>query len=274
MKYLLMMHAPGKSAYQISSWPHQDIVAHIAFMKGFVKKLADAGELASGRRPRRTRSSEARARRAATASRSRTACSLKRRSSWPATGSSRSTASRAPTRSRRKLRPRRGRGRRAAQHGDRSAASDERAAQGIRVTHAPLEPGIQHLLRDLAPQVLGIMVRRFRDFSAAEDAVQEALIAAATQWPREGRPESPRAWLIRVACPAHARITCGPRARDDSARRSSSAWCRPSSWSHPPPRRSAAAERGRHARSPFHVLSPRAVVARRPSPSRCARSAG
>jgi len=57
----------------------------------------------------------------------------------------------------------------------------------------------QHLLRDLAPQVLGIVVRRFRDFSAAEDAVQEALIAAATQWPREGRPESPRAWLIQVA---------------------------------------------------------------------------
>jgi RNA polymerase sigma factor (sigma-70 family) len=57
----------------------------------------------------------------------------------------------------------------------------------------------QHLLRNLAPQVLGIVVRRFRDFSAAEDAVQEALITAATQWPREGRPESPRAWLIQVA---------------------------------------------------------------------------
>jgi RNA polymerase sigma factor (sigma-70 family) len=57
----------------------------------------------------------------------------------------------------------------------------------------------QHLLRDLAPQVLGAVIRRFRDFAASEDAVQEALIAAATQWPRDGLPENPRAWLIRVA---------------------------------------------------------------------------
>ena len=62
-----------------------------------------------------------------------------------------------------------------------------------------LDVATQHLLRDLAPQVLGIVVRRFRDFAASEDAVQEALIAAATQWPREGLPESPRAWLIQVA---------------------------------------------------------------------------
>jgi RNA polymerase sigma factor (sigma-70 family) len=62
-----------------------------------------------------------------------------------------------------------------------------------------LEAAVRHLLRDLAPQVLGIVVRRFRDFAASEDAVQEALIAAATQWPREGVPESPRAWLIQVA---------------------------------------------------------------------------
>jgi predicted RNA polymerase sigma factor len=57
----------------------------------------------------------------------------------------------------------------------------------------------EHLLRELAPQVLGVVVRRFGDFSAAEDAVQEALTAAALQWPDEGLPESPRAWLIRVA---------------------------------------------------------------------------
>ncbi|MFT3766496.1 MAG: sigma-70 family RNA polymerase sigma factor [Minicystis sp.] len=62
-----------------------------------------------------------------------------------------------------------------------------------------LPTGTQHLLRDLAPQVLGVVVRRYRDFAAAEDAVQEALLAAATQWPREGLPESPRAWLIQVA---------------------------------------------------------------------------
>ena len=54
-------------------------------------------------------------------------------------------------------------------------------------------------LRDLAPQVLGAVVRQRGDFGAAEDAVQEALIAATEQWPREGVPRNPRGWLIRVA---------------------------------------------------------------------------
>jgi RNA polymerase sigma factor (sigma-70 family) len=57
----------------------------------------------------------------------------------------------------------------------------------------------EHLLRELAPQVLGAVVRRFRDFSAAEDAVQEALFVAAMKWPQEGAPENPRAWLVQVA---------------------------------------------------------------------------
>jgi predicted RNA polymerase sigma factor len=52
------------------------------------------------------------------------------------------------------------------------------------------------LLRSLAPQVLGVLTRRFKDFAAAEDAVQEALIAATEQWPKFGVPENPRAWLI------------------------------------------------------------------------------
>lgn len=56
----------------------------------------------------------------------------------------------------------------------------------------------EHLLRDLAPQVLGILTRRYGDFSAAEDAVQEALLVAATRWPSEGVPDNPRAWLIQV----------------------------------------------------------------------------
>jgi RNA polymerase sigma factor (sigma-70 family) len=55
------------------------------------------------------------------------------------------------------------------------------------------------LLRALAPQVLGVLVRRYGRFDACEDAVQEALLAAAVQWPEEGMPESPRAWLITVA---------------------------------------------------------------------------
>jgi RNA polymerase sigma factor (sigma-70 family) len=62
-----------------------------------------------------------------------------------------------------------------------------------------LDAGYEHLLRELAPQVLGAVIRRFRDFAAAEDAVQEALLAAAMQWPREGTPVNPRAWLIQVA---------------------------------------------------------------------------
>ncbi|MGA9673566.1 MAG: sigma-70 family RNA polymerase sigma factor [Terracidiphilus sp.] len=57
----------------------------------------------------------------------------------------------------------------------------------------------EHLLRELAPQVLGIIARRFRDFPSAEDAVQEALLAAFTQWPQQGVPDNPRAWLIQVA---------------------------------------------------------------------------
>ncbi len=58
---------------------------------------------------------------------------------------------------------------------------------------------IEQLLRALTPQMLGTVVRRFRDFAAAEDAVQEASLAAAMQWPREGTPENPRAWLTQVA---------------------------------------------------------------------------
>jgi RNA polymerase sigma factor (sigma-70 family) len=56
----------------------------------------------------------------------------------------------------------------------------------------------EHLLRELAPQVLGILTRRYGDFSAAEDAMQEALLVAATRWPSEGVPDNPRAWLIQV----------------------------------------------------------------------------
>jgi predicted RNA polymerase sigma factor len=57
----------------------------------------------------------------------------------------------------------------------------------------------EHLLRELAPRVLGAVVRRYGDFGIGEDAVQEALTAAAFQWPRTGIPEDPRAWLIKVA---------------------------------------------------------------------------
>jgi RNA polymerase sigma factor (sigma-70 family) len=63
---------------------------------------------------------------------------------------------------------------------------------------AALAPELEHLLRTEAPQVLGALVRRFGHFDIAEDAVQDALLAAAQQWPTHGIPEHPRGWLIRV----------------------------------------------------------------------------
>jgi predicted RNA polymerase sigma factor len=54
-------------------------------------------------------------------------------------------------------------------------------------------------LRELAPQVLGALARRYGDFDAAEDAVQDALVAAALRWPKDGVPASPRGWLIQTA---------------------------------------------------------------------------
>ncbi|WKG10874.1 sigma-70 family RNA polymerase sigma factor [Nocardia sp. PE-7] len=60
-------------------------------------------------------------------------------------------------------------------------------------------PRVEDLLRELSPQVLGVLVRRFGDFDLAEDSVQDALLAAATQWDRDGLPDNPRGWLIQVA---------------------------------------------------------------------------
>jgi len=67
------------------------------------------------------------------------------------------------------------------------------------VTAQSLDSTALHLLRELAPQVLGVVARRYGDFPAAEDAVQEALIAAAMQWPVAGIPTNPRGWLFQVA---------------------------------------------------------------------------
>ncbi|MFJ7967745.1 RNA polymerase sigma factor [Streptomyces sp. NPDC096324] len=73
---------------------------------------------------------------------------------------------------------------------------------------------VEDLLRELAPRVLGTFAHRLGDFEACEDAVQEALIAAARHWPEQGVPENPRGWLLRTA--AH-RYT--DRMRSETARR-------------------------------------------------------
>ena len=74
---------------------------------------------------------------------------------------------------------------------------------------------LEDLLRELAPQALGALVRRYGDFADAEDAVQEALIAAATTWPADGRPDNPLGWLIRVA----SRRLANAYRSDDARRR-------------------------------------------------------
>jgi RNA polymerase sigma factor (sigma-70 family) len=75
-------------------------------------------------------------------------------------------------------------------------------------------PGTEDLLRELAPQVLGVLMRRYAGLDSCEDAVQEALLDAATQWPATGRPDNPRAWLLTVASRRLADIL-----RSESARR-------------------------------------------------------
>ncbi|HEX6134423.1 MAG TPA: sigma-70 family RNA polymerase sigma factor [Longimicrobiales bacterium] len=76
------------------------------------------------------------------------------------------------------------------------------------------DAAVGRLLREVAPQVLGAVARRHGDFAAAEDAVQEALIAAAVRWPADGVPANPRGWLYRVAL---RRLT--DQVRSEQARR-------------------------------------------------------
>src|SRR3981081_961769 len=84
---------------------------------------------------------------------------------------------------------------------------------------------VEGLLRRLAPQVLGAVVRRYGHFDTAEDAVQEALLAAATQWPEDGVPDSPRGWLITVAS---RRLTDLLRSEQARRRREDAVLTRPS----------------------------------------------
>ena len=84
-------------------------------------------------------------------------------------------------------------------------------------------------LRRLAPQILGAVVRRYGHFDLAEDAVQEALLAAATRWPKDGDPDDPRAWLITVASRRLTdllRSEQARRRREDTVAR----WVLPEHW--------------------------------------------
>jgi len=100
---------------------------------------------------------------------------------------------------------------------------------------------LEGLLRRLAPQVLGAVVRRYGNFDAAEDAVQEALVAAVSQWQRDGLPDNPRGWLITVAA---RRLT--DLLRSEQARRQRegmlATWTLPESWVAPAADREVGAE--------------------------------
>lgn len=92
---------------------------------------------------------------------------------------------------------------------------------------------VGHLLRELAPQVLGAVARRHEDFAAAEDAVQDALIAAASRWPAQGVPDNPRGWLYHVAVRRltdHVRSEVARRRREEAV--GSELWAE---WAFVPP---------------------------------------
>src|SRR5262247_4419900 len=102
------------------------------------------------------------------------------------------------------------------------------------------QTGAEDLLRRLAPQVLGAVVRRYGHFDTAEDAVQEALLAAAVQWPRDGVPGDPRGWLIKVAS---RRLTDLLRSEQARQRREDAVfrWTLPEQWVAPAADRAGAA---------------------------------
>jgi RNA polymerase sigma factor (sigma-70 family) len=83
-----------------------------------------------------------------------------------------------------------------------------------------LPAAAEDLLRELAPQVLGVLTGRYGDFDAAEDAVQEALLTATVHWTRDGVPDKPRGWLIQTASRKlidQARSERSRRGREDAA---------------------------------------------------------
>jgi RNA polymerase sigma factor (sigma-70 family) len=82
---------------------------------------------------------------------------------------------------------------------DPARAADPENAAWLRAGSGPDAPAIAELLRDLTPAVLGALVRRFGQFDACEDAMQDALLAAMRAWSSHGLPENPKGWLLTVA---------------------------------------------------------------------------
>ena len=114
-----------------------------------------------------------------------------------------------------------------------------------------------------APQVLGALVRRYGNFDLAEDATQEALLAAAMQWPRDGLPENPRAWLITVASRRLTdllRSDQARRRREETVAAVGTGRDAAASW-----RGTPIGRRRRHPHLAVHVLPPRRCPLRRRS---------
>ena len=131
---------------------------------------------------------------------------------------------------------------------------------------------LEDLLRQLAPQVLGALVRRYGHFEACEDAVQEALLAAAVQWPERGSAGEPAGWLITVAS---RRLTDQLRSdRPAGAARTSTAGAGAARRDVAPRPTTETRRAGRHADAAVPVLPSRRCPRPPRSRSRCAPSAG
>ena len=194
MKYMLMMNCPHDGYQQFLSWPKQLLDAHITFMRTFARKLSATGELVGAEGL--ASPLDAKRVRADNNGTPITDGVLPESKEFLAgfwivqvTSPERAyqIAAEASTGSRQ--------GRWGALN--RGPGGRERTADIARMT---LDADALHLLRELTPQVLGAVCRQFPDFAASEDAVQEALLAAAVQWPAAGVPVNPRGWLIHVAC--------------------------------------------------------------------------
>ena len=206
-KYLLAVNfQPGVVDTPMEEWKPEEIKAHLDYYAALHEELSTAAswsesEVLTGPDLAKIVTSDGSARPWSPTGRSRSS-----RSGSPATRSSTSSRRRARSRSPRGSRPcpartasrRSSRSRFGGSWTTRPATGRDGGVPrdgGRRALNLP--PDVEDLLRELAPQVLGALVRRYGDFDAAEDAVQEALLAAAARWPAGRRPRQP----ARLAAP-------------------------------------------------------------------------